>query len=185
MQISELISMQPLVFVGLGNTGAEYKITRHNAGFIFLEQLRQELATAGKNIVATKEKYFLLLHCTDPEIFLLEPNTMMNKSGTAVAEFFKNKNLDPATHLCLIHDDLDIALGSYKLQLGRSPKNHNGVTSVEQALGSKNFYRLRLGIENRTDKRMAGIDYVLGKFSAEELANFHKVCRQIIADLLA
>jgi len=151
------------LIVGLGNIGKEYVNTRHNAGFMAIEKL-----LAGQ--IARPDSKFEAEVFKAGEMLLCKPTTFMNDSGRAVRkimDFYKLSTEDVA----IIHDDLDIELGEYKIQKGVGPKVHNGVTSVEQALGTKDFLRVRLGINNRSESGFggSGADYVLTRFTSDEL----------------
>lgn len=138
------------LLVGLGNPGAKYEQTRHNVGFMFLDYLKQQQKL-------------------DKQVKTLKPDTYMNRSGIAVAKELSFYKLLPAD-LMVIHDDLDLKLGEFKIQLGKGPKLHNGIESVEQSIGSKDFYRVRIGVDNRApDNRVAGEAYVLQNFTDDEL----------------
>ena len=138
------------LLVGLGNLGPKYQNTRHNVGFLFLDFL---------------VKNDLL----DKQIKTLKPDTYMNQSGLAVAKKLSFYKLRPV-NLIVVHDDLDLRLGEYKVQFGKGPKLHNGVDSVEKAIGTKDFWRVRIGVDNRIpDNRVSGESYVLQNFTPEEL----------------
>ena len=89
----------------------------------------------------------------------------MNKSGIAVKRIMEKFSIN---QFVLLHDDLDIQLGKYKIQREKSPKGHNGVLSVEQALGSTDFWRVRIGIESREGRNIPGEEYVIRKYSRKE-----------------
>lgn len=169
------------LLVGLGNIGSKYRFTRHNAGFLFLDSLASYFKLSEQSIAKSKQtdRYHLNQY---PElgILILKPQTMMNLSGTAVVDALNQTNIGTES-IILIHDDLDLKLGEYKVQKAKSPKSHNGVISVETALGTKDFRRIRIGIENRGQENpINGIDYVLGKFSDEELNILDGVFKRII-----
>ena len=138
------------LIVGLGNPGAKYKNTRHNAGFLVVDELALRQAQ-GKNIV------------------LFKPQQFMNRSGVEVKKLIKKYPLD-RNELYVIHDDLDIPLGKFKIHWGRGPKIHNGLQSIYDQLGSKDFWHVRIGIENRpaTGYVGSGEDYVLQNWRPEE-----------------
>lgn len=139
------------LLVGLGNPGPKYQNTRHNVGFLFLDFLV-------KNNLLNKQ------------VKTLKPDTYMNHSGMAVAKELNFYKLKPAD-LIVVHDDLDLRLGEYKVQFGKGPKLHNGVESVEKVLGTKDFWRVRIGVDNRIpDNRVSGKSYVLQNFTPEELS---------------
>lgn len=151
------------LIIGLGNPREEYKDTRHNAGFLVADAL-QKIKFPG-SVVVRKSIVF------------------MNDSGTCVNELIHQYKVD-YPNLYIIHDDLDIPLGSYKIQFGVGPKDHNGVDSVETELGTKDFWRIRVGIENRDPgDRIQGEEYVLGDFTNEEKKVLdgvtEKICKEI------
>src|SRR3989344_3218324 len=102
---------------------------------------------------------------------LVKPQTFMNNSGEAVQKIINFYKID-LQDLYVVHDDLDIRLGEYKIQFGKGPKVHNGVSSIEQALGTKDFWRVRIGIDNKD---------VLGKFLPEEKGIIEGVIDEINA----
>jgi len=183
MQVSDLKDNRPLLIVGLGNTGNTYLSNRHNAGFLFVDYFIKKLQKLNKDLIYTQKKLYELVKSQEEQIFLVKPLTMMNNSGLAVKEFFKYTNL-PLNSMVLVFDDLDIPLGTFKLQQGKTPKGHNGVNSITDSLNTKNFYNLRLGIENRTNKKIGGVTYVLDNFLPEELLVFEKVVKTIISQIL-
>lgn len=136
--------------VGLGNVGEKYARTRHNVGFMVIEKLAP--------LVKDKK-----------EIILFKPDTMMNASGAAVNKLVEGKKIK-LSDLFIIHDDLDIRLGEYKIQRAKGPKVHKGVNSIESALGTSDFWRVRVGVDSRDpDNRTPGEEYVLQDFSDEEM----------------
>lgn len=131
--------------VGLGNPGKRYEQTRHNVGFMVIDELIGKL-TVSPHI----EKKFasLVFYHHESQTCLVRPQTFMNRSGEAVGSvvgFYKV----PMDKLYVVHDDLDINLGEYKIQKGKGPKQHNGLQSIYAALGTKDFWHVRVGIENR------------------------------------
>lgn len=148
--------------VGLGNPGEAYSNNRHNAGYVVLDALASRGFLGSKDIIFAKT------------------NTFMNTSGEAVKKlvsFYKIKLDD----LYVIHDDLDIALGEYRIQKGIGPKDHKGIASIERVLGSSDFWRVRIGIENRsTDNRPSGGQFVLDDFTNEERRVLDGVIEKII-----
>ena len=183
MQASDLKNTRPLIIVGLGNTDGSYTSNRHNSGFLFLDYFIKELQRLNKELIYTQKKQYELVKSQQDQIFLLKPLTMMNSSGLAVKEFYKYTNL-PINAMVLVFDDLDLPLGTFKLQPGKTPKGHFGVNSVTDTLNTKNFYNLRLGIENRTSKEIGGVAYVLENFTSEELQVLEKVVKSVISQIL-
>ena len=136
------------LIVGLGNPGGEYQDNRHNVGYWAVESLLQR--SLPKDVVVKKSQVF------------------MNDSGVFVKKLVEQYRAKPSD-LWVIHDDLDIPLGSYKIQKGKGPKLHNGVNSIEEELGTDEFWRVRVGVDNRDqESRISGEEYVLQDFSQEE-----------------
>lgn len=157
------------LIVGLGNPGENYEKTRHNAGFMFVDEL------AGKEkFVVDKKQEAEVLKMKD--FILAKPFTFMNDSGRAVRKIMNFYKLS-IDDVVIVHDDLDIAFGEHKIQKSVGPKVHNGIKSVEQYLGRNDFLRVRLGIDNRQPgiSYGTGADYVLSKMSKEELKEFEVV----------
>ncbi len=123
-----------------------------------------------------------------PNLVLVKTaGVFMNESGRMINDL-RYMNYDPK-NLFVAHDDLDIALGEYKIQLGKGPKEHNGVTSIEQALGTKEFWRIRIGINNRNDLRfmnyeLSGEQYVLQRFLPEEKEVIDRVIEKASHEIL-
>jgi PTH1 family peptidyl-tRNA hydrolase len=164
---------QRKVVIGLGNPGDEYQNTRHNSGFMYIDYL------LGKDLKGDGFQGKKLRHCVvysvEDDLILVKPQTFMNNSGEAVKEVVKWLGVDIEKELILVHDDLDIPLGKYKFQFEKSPRDHNGVKSVEDHLGTVKFYRLRIGVDNRGGKNIDGEKYVLERFSEEELVQLREV----------
>jgi len=175
------------IYVGLGNPGKEYQNTRHNAGFMFVEAVAKELALNFK----FEKKFNAELAVKRDDVFLIKPQTFMNNSGQALRaflDFLKIDMQDPFSgpeDLIVVHDDLDLALGTYKLQKGTGPKEHNGLQSIYQHLGTKNFWHLRLGIDSREGLRtISPADYVLQVMSPDEREILNKSIEQLLQELL-
>ena len=157
------------LIVGLGNPGDKYNNNRHNVGYIIADKLKAQ---------SSKLK----------DIVVLKTNTYMNNSGEIVKKLVAHYKIK-MPNLWVIHDDLDLQLGSYKIQKGKGPKLHNGVNSIERELGNGNFWRVRIGIENRmpnakwpmlNGKKISGERYVLQDFTKEEL----EILERTIDDVL-
>jgi PTH1 family peptidyl-tRNA hydrolase len=159
------------LITGLGNPGDKYSNTRHNVGFMFMDLLREQfMYEKGFNVSEWREEdtfkseiSFLKRGSMIVAIFQ-KPLTFMNNSGDAVSKIVKKFEINISKEFILVHDDLDIPLGSFKIQENKSPKGHNGISSVEDRLGTNEFKRVRIGIENRENKNISGEDYVLMKF---------------------
>lgn len=162
--------------VGLGNPGEKYAKNRHNVGFMVLDKLGSEWEFSKKfnaEIIQTKA------------YILVKPQTYMNDSGVAVAKIVQFYKID-LSDLYIVHDDLDIALGNYKIQHSKGPRIHYGVNSVEEKLGTEDFWRVRVGVENRTIRGNTGIRgevYSLQDFESEEVKIIEGVIGQIVDEL--
>ena len=132
------------LFVGLGNPGAEYEATRHNAGFWFIDALARELKCA---LAYDKSYYGLVARATvaGQAVWLLQPQTFMNLSGKSVGALAKYFKIAPE-EILVAHDELDIVPGQAKLKLGGSHAGHNGLRDIHAQLGTDQYWRLRIGI---------------------------------------
>ena len=160
------------LIVGLGNPGAEYAKTRHNAGFMLVELLATRWRAAWNN----EKKFQSKLAKTErhgKRLVLCEPQTFMNLSGEAVGALVKFYQL-PLKQLIVAVDDADLPLGEIRLRPSGSSGGHHGLESIEQHLGSREYARLRIGIGRKDAKRqIAG--HVLGRLSKDELVVMEKV----------
>ena len=154
------------LIVGLGNPGKKYYNTRHNIGFEFIDFYlnNSSISENWKNLFDGK---YIEFSVNNEKIIFLKPQTFMNLSGDCVGRFFKYFKLD-INDILVISDDLDLNLGNFKLKDKGSSGGHNGLKSIEKALGSSNYKRLKIGISKSNDKDI--IDYVLGKLSDDELS---------------
>lgn len=151
---------------GLGNPGRKYEATRHNAGFWWVERVARE---AG--ITFAQETRFCgeVARVPRGELWLLKPDTYMNHSGRAVSALAAYYRIEPADVL-IAHDELDLAPGSVKLKFGGGLSGHNGLKDVASALGTQDFWRLRIGIGHprETASEQEVHDYVLHPPRSEE-----------------
>ncbi len=158
------------VIVGLGNPGAEYVRTRHNVGFRAVEALAVSMS-----LTFSFQKKLRAQVAQKGDLYLIKPETFMNASGESVRslyEYFGNgkPTSEELKELYVIHDDLDILIGKYKITVGHGPKVHNGLLSMYQHLDSQLFHHVRVGIENRGTERglISGSHYVLAAFTRAE-----------------
>ena len=152
------------MMVGLGNPGAEYEQTRHNAGFWFID----ELAWQYKATLKEEKKFFgsvARISISGSDLWLLKPATFMNRSGQAVAALAQFYKIKPE-EILVVHDELDIPCGRIKFKLGGGNGGHNGLKDIQARLGTPDFYRLRLGIDHPGDRNLV-VGYVLNKPSPE------------------
>jgi len=181
------------LIVGLGNIGDRYAKTRHNTGFLFVDRLVEELETRNNDKVTWSEDtkkgviHTSVPHPNDPssKLHIIKPTTYMNLSGRAVSAMMSYYQLS-LDELLVVHDDLDILLGDYKIQLDKGPKSHNGILSVNQHLGTSNYWRIRIGVEYRGESgkdMMSGEDYALSTFNESERKILEKVFLNIMTSI--
>ncbi|WP_298835382.1 aminoacyl-tRNA hydrolase [uncultured Piscinibacter sp.] len=168
------------LLVGLGNPGAEYEATRHNAGFWFIDEAARKLKVS----LAHERSYFGLAaraNTADGPLWLLEPMTYMNLSGKSVAALARFFKIAP-NEILVAHDELDLLPGQAKLKLGGSHAGHNGLKDIHAQLGSTDFWRLRLGIGHPGVKTEV-VNYVLRKPSPEHREAIDKAIEQSLGVL--
>jgi PTH1 family peptidyl-tRNA hydrolase len=159
------------LIVGLGNPGEQYRLTRHNYGFMLVEALLDVAGSRGqpRRLSGTKDAFSLwrtdITGLRREEWLLAMPLTFMNRSGDAVQRIAAYYHMVPEDILVL-HDELDLPLGRMKLKKGGGNAGHNGLKSIQQMLGAPDFYRLRLGVGKAPGHD--GASFVLGRFREEE-----------------
>ena len=153
----------PRLVVGLGNPGADYAGTRHNCGFWLVERIADRLDAAFR-----REARFhgLVAQSRDHELWLLEPQTFMNRSGLAVRALSQFYRIEP-DRILVLHDELDLPPGALRLKFGGGLGGHNGLKDIAAHLGTQDFWRLRIGI-GHPGERDEVIGYVLRAPRAEE-----------------
>ena len=155
------------IIVGLGNPGKQYEGTRHNAGFMGADFLREHYSF---DDFKKTDKYKCEMTegmIEGEKVYLIKPLTYMNLSGQSVRSLMQFYKI-PIEDVVVIYDDVDIASGNLKVRPSGSPGSHNGMRSVTQELGSDQFVRIRLGIAALEEFKGALEDYVLGRLSDEE-----------------
>ena len=151
------------IIAGLGNPGKEYAGTRHNVGYDTVEFLAEK-----HNIKLNKLKFNSVYGETNingEKVMLVKPVTYMNRSGIAIDEILRFYKI-PEENLIVIYDDIDIPVGSLRIRPNGSPGTHNGMKSITEHVGNRNFPRVRIGIGRNPDMDLA--DYVLQRFSLED-----------------
>ena len=166
------------IVVGLGNIGKEYEKTRHNAGFIAIDALAEKY---GARIDRVK------FHATVAEasicgkrVLLMKPTTFMNNSGVAIAEaasFYKI----PPENVIVLHDEINFDVGVMRIRRKGSAGGHNGLKSIIAHLGSDAFPRIKIGVGNKPSPDYDLVDFVLGKFSSEDLSVLSEENSRIIS----
>jgi PTH1 family peptidyl-tRNA hydrolase len=158
------------IVVGLGNPGARYKETRHNIGFLVVDELARRWRSEGWKRRFEAE---VTEHRASGPVLLVKPQTFMNLSGTAVreaAKFYKTVSTD----IIVIHDDLDLPVGRLRIRERGGAGGHKGIDSMIGQLGTDEFVRIKFGI-SRPPAEWDTADYVLGRFSPEELPEIKKM----------
>ncbi|MBI3620105.1 peptidyl-tRNA hydrolase [Candidatus Roizmanbacteria bacterium] len=154
------------LIVGLGNQGIKYRHNRHNVGQMFIDYLGKQLKKAKIS-----------------EIKLVKTGGFMNESGRTIKKLTADYPL-PSANLLIAHDDLDIPFGKFKIAMARGPRLHNGISSIEKELDTKDFWRIRIGVENRTPlNRPDGETYVLTDFTPFEKQRLPEIFDRVIKRL--
>lgn len=171
-----------ILIVGLGNPGKEYDLTRHNAGFICIDEFVSK-ADEMEGWINKKDLKCLMSggRFGDKRVIAMKPTTFMNLSGQAVqavADFYK---IHP-DNIVAIHDELDIDFGQIRIRIGGSSAGHNGIKSISQAIGD-NYGRIRIGIGPKSPEQIASEDFVLQKFSAEDQIQLPNMAQEVSAIL--
>lgn len=152
------------LLIGLGNPGKEYENSRHNVGFIMLDNIAKNLSVNFDN--NKKKSLYGRAKKGDIEYILLKPQTFMNLSGDSALYVSKFFNIS-IENITVIYDDMDMPFGTFKIKKGGSSGGHNGIKSLIEKLQSDNFYRIRVGIGRPNFKEKVN-DYVLSSFSKSE-----------------
>lgn len=155
--------MKRFLIVGLGNMGPDYIGTRHNIGFMIADKLANE---AGVNFTSCRYGDMAKTKVKNCELLLLKPSTFMNLSGVAV-RYWMNKEKLPLNQLLILVDDIALPFGVIRIRESGSEGGHNGLKSISEHLGTRDYARLRFGVGNTFGKG-AQADYVLGQFDEEE-----------------
>ncbi|MCP4849838.1 MAG: aminoacyl-tRNA hydrolase [Verrucomicrobiaceae bacterium] len=165
------------MIVGLGNPGREYLDTRHNAGFMVVDQYAKDLGLSFHS-----EKRWHTEITRDGDLYLLKPQTFMNESGSAVGKVAAFYKIKPA-QILVLYDDMDLPLGRLRIRQGGSAGGHNGMRSVINHLGTQDFPRLRVGIGTGGTGGNGTIKHVLGKFRDEERSELEKSVKKAVLAL--
>ena len=152
--------------IGLGNMGKEYENTRHNSGFLMIDYIADKY----KIELSKKKKKCIYGEgiINGNKVSLVKPTTFMNLSGEAIVEIMNWYKITPK-NIVVIYDDIDIPLGEIRYKEKGSSGTHNGMRNIIENIKTEEFSRIRVGIENRQNVPIPLIDYVLQKFSKEEL----------------
>jgi PTH1 family peptidyl-tRNA hydrolase len=174
------------LLIGLGNPGKNHVHTRHNAGFLCLDFLQQAWGGSPFQVNQKMSAEISECHLGTHQLFLVKPTTFMNASGTSVSQLVHFYKLLPED-IVVVHDDLDIAPGTFKQTNSSRAAGHNGVSDIIEKLGTQDFTRMRLGIGRPaavTGACMSAHDYVLQDFSQEEMVTLTALFPQIQDELI-
>jgi len=160
------------IIVGLGNIGKEYENTRHNVGFMFVDYYIKEVLKKETDYKKRDNYYYFETKINDEKFVIIKPTTYMNLSGEAIVKakkWYKIENED----IIVVYDDVDLNLGTFRYREIGSAGTHNGMRNILSLLKTDEIKRFRIGIENRENKNIPLMDYVLGKFKKEELEELY------------
>ena len=169
------------LIIGLGNPGEEYKKTRHNAGFLAMEKL---VLSSKYQVLSTQSKFNAEISqgiIDNEKTILVKPLIFMNNSGQAVKAVVDYYKID-LENIIVIHDDLDIPLGEYKLSKNKNSGGHKGVQSIIDYLGTKDFTRIRIGIAVE-NKKTPTEKFVVERFSKEEMGVVEGVIVDVVNEI--
>ena len=171
------------LIAGLGNPGKQYEHTRHNAGFLAIDHF---LKTHDAIICASKfNAQICEYHDNGQKVFLVKPQSFMNLSGEVVRELMAFYKLDHANDLLVLHDEVDLPLGTVREAFASSAAGHNGVQNIMDELGTKDFARVRIGVEARESRDDLPTDaFVLQKFTPDELKSLETMVLPGVNDII-
>ena len=161
------------VVIGLGNPGKKYEKTRHNIGFIAVDNLRKKL-----NVNDEREKFQALVsekNIDGEKVIFLKPQTFMNLSGNSVMEIVNFYKLDPKKDIIVIYDDMDLSFGDIRIREKGSSGGHNGIKSIISHIGEE-FIRIKCGIGA---KEKDAVEHVLGEFNQTEQKDLDEILEKI------
>ena len=172
------------LLVGLGNPGAKYESTRHNAGFWWVDRVAQanKVSWRRESRFQAQVSHF---STAEGDVWLVKPETFMNLSGQAVASLANYYKI-AADQVLVIHDELDLPAGAMKMKFGGGLSGHNGLRSIAACLNTQDFWRLRLGISHPRDSQAVGqavVDYVLQSPRSEERSAIDSAMQQALKGL--
>jgi len=167
-----------IIIIGLGNPGKLYEKTRHNVGFRVVDALKRHYLFSPWKISETYCAFISVGKIAGKKVVLAKPYTFMNNSGKTAKKLTANYKL-PTANLLVIHDDISLSLGTLRIVKNRGSAGHQGVNSIIESLGTKDFVRLRIGTGRKTIKNVK--EFVLQKFTPAE----EKILKKVITKSLA
>ncbi|KKQ76117.1 MAG: Peptidyl-tRNA hydrolase [Parcubacteria group bacterium GW2011_GWC1_38_6] len=173
-----------IVIVGLGNLGKKFERTRHNFGFLIVDELQKNYSFQDWQKNKTNICFYSWGTISDKKVELVKPLTFMNDSGRAIAYVIKKHRLNTNNGLYVIHDDIDLALGKFKISAGRGAAGHKGVESIIKTLKNNEFLRFRVGIQPLSGKPRNAENFVIKQFSKKEQLVIGQVIEKTIQAVL-
>ncbi len=175
------------VIMGLGNPGKEYENTRHNIGFMFIDKIKEAWNFPDFEFNKKFDAEISKNQIEGKEILLVKPQTFMNLSGDSARTILDFYKLTP-DDILVVQDDLDIAVGKYKVATDSSSAGHHGIEDIIEKIGTQKFRRIRVGIGEATNEgvikcRLGAHDFVLGKFSEEEMEKIKNIEKDILNEI--
>ncbi len=173
------------LIIALGNPGKKYHETRHNVGFLMIDNLKEKLNFPDFKFDKKFNAEISENKVGSEKIILAKPQTFMNNSGQSVQALINFYKI-PTEEIIVIHDELDLKLEDFKISRNKNASGHNGILSIFNHLNTKDFQRIRIGIDNRTEeerKNIKGSDYVLGRFTKEEMKILEDVFEKVVEEL--
>lgn len=169
------------IIIGLGNPGDTYAKTPHNAGYWAIDLLAQQ-AEASFSEKKKLDALIAQVHSGDKKYILAKPTTYMNSSGKAVQAIMNFYKAD-LSNLIVIHDEIDLPIGEYKIGIGRGHAGHNGIKSIFNSLNSKDFTRIRIGIKDIENTYIPTDEYVLRPLNSEQIEIINESIKKALTEL--
>ncbi len=173
--------LEPFLVVGLGNIGSDYDFTRHNVGFMMLDEVSPIFDRQSSFVKFKGECVVVSFKMHDGDIvkgYILKPHTFMNLSGESVRPLCDYYKI-PFGNVFVIHDDVDLPLGTVRVKKGGGDAGHNGLKSITSHLGTNDYYRLRVGVGRPSNPSYEMKDWVLSKFSNDEKLVIVKIAEEV------
>lgn len=181
-----MLKFYMILLIGLGNPDKKYENTRHNAGFMLIDKIQKIWEFPDFEFNKKFNAEISKNNLEEKEILLVKPQTYMNLSGVSVKAILDFYKLTP-DDIIVIHDDVDIPLGKYKIAVDSSSAGHNGVQNIIDQLGTQKFRRIRIGVGQSVGEalvcRLNAHDFVLEKFTASELETIEKISEDILEEI--
>jgi len=171
------------LIIGLGNPGKKYESTRHNVGFLVIDQLQKELKAPTFKLNKKFQAEISEININEEKALFAKPQTFMNESGKsvkAIKSFYKI----PVKNIYIIRDDLDMAFGKYREKQNSSSGGHQGINSIIKNLGSQNFTQIKIGVRNNDLEKIKPADFVLQSFNKEEKERLKGLIPQFIKNII-